>query len=99
VKNGRVVITAKGGPETLKYIEEDLAEPGRGEVRVNVLTAGVSYADVLMRRGLYPGTPPLPFTPGYDLVGVVEALGPDVTQFSVGQRVGALPYAADTAAS
>ena len=90
VKNGRIVVTAFGGPEVLKYIEEDLPEPGPAEVRVKVLAAGVAYADVLMRRGFYPGTPPLPFTPGYDLVGEIDALGKDVTQFAVGQRVGAL---------
>ncbi len=90
VKNGRIVVTAFGGPEVLKYIEEDLPEPGPAEVRVKVLAAGVAYADVLMRRGFYPGTPPPPFTPGYDLVGEIDALGKDVTQFAVGQRVGAL---------
>jgi NADPH:quinone reductase-like Zn-dependent oxidoreductase len=84
------VVTALGGPEVLKYIDEILPEPGRAEVRVRVLAAGVSYADVLMRRGLYPGTPPPPFTPGYDLVGEIDALGRDVTQFAAGQRVGAL---------
>jgi NADPH:quinone reductase-like Zn-dependent oxidoreductase len=90
VRNGRIVVTAQGGPVVLKYIEDNVPEPGTGEVRVKVLAAGVSYADVLMRRGLYPGTPPVPFTPGYDLVGEVDALGPGVTQGSVGQRVGAL---------
>jgi NADPH2:quinone reductase len=84
------VVTAFGGPETLKYIEEDLPEPKRGEVRVRVEAAGVSYADVLMRRGLYPHTPAPPFTPGYDLVGEIEALGEGVTDFALGQRVGAL---------
>ena len=90
VKNSRIVVTAFGGPEVLKYIEEALPEPGQAEVRVKVLAAGVAYADVLMRRGFYPGTPPLPFTPGYDLVGEIDALGKDVTQFALGQRVGAL---------
>lgn len=90
LKNGRIVVTALGGPEVLKYIEEDLPEPGRAQVRVRVLAAGVSFADVLMRRGLYPGTPPPPFTPGYDLVGEIDALGEGVTQFALGQRVGAL---------
>jgi NADPH2:quinone reductase len=89
-KNGRVVVTAFGGPEVLKYIEEDLPEPGRAEVRVKILAAGVAYADVLMRRGLYPGTPQPPYTPGYDLVGEIDAIGQDVTQFALGQRVGAL---------
>jgi NADPH:quinone reductase-like Zn-dependent oxidoreductase len=74
----------------LKYIEEDLPEPGPAEVRVKVLAAGVAYADVLMRRGLYPGTPAPPYTPGYDLLGEIDALGRDVTQFTLGQRVGAL---------
>ena len=84
------MVTAFGGPETLKYIEEDLPEPKRGEVRVKVEAAGVAYADVLMRRGLYPHTPAPPFTPGYDLVGEIDALGEGVTDFALGQRVGAL---------
>jgi NADPH:quinone reductase-like Zn-dependent oxidoreductase len=90
IKNSRIVVTALGGAEVQKRIEEDLHEPGRGEVRVKILAAGVAFADVLMRRGLYPGTPPPPFTPGYDLVGEIDALGPDVTQFTLGQHVGAL---------
>jgi NADPH2:quinone reductase len=89
-KNHRIVVSAFGGPEVLKYIEENLPEPGPSEVRIKVLAAGVAYADVLMRRQLYPGTPRPPFTPGYDLVGEVDALGQNVTQFVVGQRVGAL---------
>jgi NADPH:quinone reductase-like Zn-dependent oxidoreductase len=90
VRNSRIVVTALGGPEVLKCIQEDLPEPGRGEARVKILAAGVSFADVLMRRGLYPNTPAPPFTPGYDLVGEVDALGGGVTEFSLGQRVGAL---------
>jgi len=90
VKNSRIVVTAFGGPEVLKFVEEDLPEPGRAEVRVKILAAGIAFADVLMRRGLYPGTPPFPFTPGYDLVGEIDALGEGVTEFSLGQRVGAL---------
>jgi NADPH:quinone reductase-like Zn-dependent oxidoreductase len=90
VKNGRIVVTAFGGPEVLEYIQEDLPEPRRAEVRVKILAAGIAYANVLMRRGLYPGTPHPPYTPGYDLVGEIDALGQDVTQFALGQRVGAL---------
>jgi NADPH2:quinone reductase len=90
VKNGRIVVTAFGGPDMLKHIEEDLPEPGPAEIRVKVLAAGVSFADVLMRRGLYPGTPPPPFTPGYDLVGDIDFLGSEVTQFALGQRIGAM---------
>jgi len=90
VKNGHILVTALGGQEVMKYMEDDLPEPGRAEVRVKILAAGVAFADVLMRRGLYPGTPPPPFTPGYDVVGEVESIGKDVTQFALGQRVGAL---------
>lgn len=88
--NGRIVVTSFGGPEVLRYIEEETPEPGRGEVRVKVLAAGVAYADVLMRRGLYPHTPRPPFTPGYDIIGEIEKLGPDVSRFAPGQRIAAL---------
>ena len=89
-KNLRVVITAQGGPEVLKLVEDDLPTPGPGQVRVRNLASGVAYADVLMRHGLYPKTPPFPFAPGYDIVGDIDILGPGVTQFALGQRVAAL---------
>jgi NADPH:quinone reductase-like Zn-dependent oxidoreductase len=57
---------------------------------VKVLAAGVAYADILMRRGLYPGAPQFPFVPGYDIVGDVDAVGENVTGFAVDQRVAAL---------
>ena len=85
-----MVIARQGGPEVLQWLEDDLPAPAPGEVRVKILASGVAYADLLMRRGLYPGTPPFPFTPGYDIVGDIEASGPDVTGFQVGQRVAAL---------
>ncbi|HEY1469777.1 MAG TPA: medium chain dehydrogenase/reductase family protein [Candidatus Acidoferrum sp.] len=89
-KNARVVITGLGGPEVLKWVEEDLPTPGAGEVRVKILAAGVAFADVLMRHGLYPGTPKLPFAPGYDIVGDVDALGDGVSHPAIGRRVAAL---------
>src|SRR5215470_4458429 len=89
-KNLRVVITAQGGPEVLKIIEDDLPTPGPGQVRVKNLASGVAYADVLMRHGLYPKTPPFPFAPGYDIVGEIDAVGPGAQNFSLGQRVAAL---------
>ena len=89
-KNARFVITRQGGPEVLQWVEDDLAAPVPGEVRVKILASGVAYADLLMRRGLYPGTPAFPFTPGYYIVGDIDALGPDVTGFQVSQRVAAL---------
>ncbi len=90
MKNGRIIVTRHGGPETLQYIEEEIPEPGRGQVRIKVLATGVSYADVLMRYGLYPGTPPPPFTPGYDIVGNVDKMGEGTSKFELGQPVGAL---------
>lgn len=90
LKNARVLITGLGGPEVLRFVEEDLPQPGPGQVRVRVLAAGVAYADLLMRRGLYPNTPPFPFVPGYDIVGDVDALGDGSGEFQVGQRVAAL---------
>ena len=89
-KNASMVITGLGGPEVFKWVEEELHEPGAGNVRVRVLAAGVAFADVLMRHGLYPGTPRFPFAPGYDIVGEIDAVGPDVKHFCVGQRVAAL---------
>lgn len=85
-----MVITRKGGPEVLQWVEDELANPAAGQVRVKILAAGVAYADILMRRGLYPGTPSFPFAPGYDIVGDIDALGPNVPGFHVGQRVAAL---------
>lgn len=86
----RVLIARTGGPEVLQVVEEELPEPQPGAVRVKVLTTGVAFADVMMRCGMYPGAPPLPFSPGYDIVGVVDALGAGVSSFEVGQRVAAL---------
>jgi NADPH:quinone reductase-like Zn-dependent oxidoreductase len=90
MKNSRVVITAHGGPEVLKMIEEDAPEPRSGEVRIKVLTTGVAFADVLMRYGMYPNVPPLPFSPGYDIVGEVEKAGAGVKDFAPGDTVAAL---------
>jgi NADPH2:quinone reductase len=71
-----VVIDQFGGSEVLKVVEDDIPQPGPGEVRVRVLTAGVSFSDSLLRAGVYLGGPKPPFTPGYELVGVVEEIGP-----------------------
>jgi NADPH2:quinone reductase len=89
-KNARVVVTGLGGSEVFKYIEEEIPEPGAGQVRVKVLAAGVAFADILIRRGLYPDQPPFPVTPGYDIVGDIDALGAGVAEFSIGQRVAAM---------
>ena len=92
MKHHRVVVSRHGGPEVLQVVEEDLPEPGAGEVRVKVLAAGVSAYDLMHRRsGLLPGTPKVPFTLGLDVVGVVDGLGSGVSTVESGQRVAAGP--------
>jgi NADPH2:quinone reductase len=86
----RVIVDRFGGPEVLRVVEDDVPEPGPGEVRVRVLAAGVSFTDAQIRAGTYLGGPKPPFTPGYELVGVVEELGPGCSRLRVGDRVGAL---------
>ena len=86
----RVVIDHFGGPEVLRVVEDYDPRPGPGEVRVRVLASGVSFTDALIRAGTYLGGPKPPFTPGYELVGVVEELGPACSRLRVGDRVGAL---------
>ena len=79
-----------GGPEVLRVVDQDDPRPGPGEVRVRVLAAGVSFTDAQIRAGTYIGGPKPPFTPGYELVGVVEELGPACGRLREGDRVGAL---------
>jgi NADPH:quinone reductase-like Zn-dependent oxidoreductase len=91
VKHTRVIVTHYGGPDALQVREEECPEPKHGEVRVKVLAAGVCLPDLMMREGIHPETPPLPFTPGWDLVGVVDRLGDGVAGLELGQVVAALP--------
>ena len=91
MKHTRIVVTHYGGPEALQVLEEERPEPKRGEVRLRVLAAGVSLPDLMMREGVHPETPPLPFTPGWDLVGVVDGLGEGVSAVEPGAMFAALP--------
>jgi len=91
MKHKRVIVTHYGGPDALQVIEEERPEPKKGEVRVNVLAAGVSLPDIMAREGIHPETPRVPYTPGWDLVGVVDRLGDGVTGVEPGQTVAALP--------
>jgi len=91
VKHQRIIVSHYGGPEELLLVEEECPEPKHGEVRVRVLAAGVSLPDIMMREGIHPETPPLSFTPGWDLVGVVDRLGNGVAGLEPGQIVAALP--------
>ena len=91
MKHMRIVVTHYGGPDALQVVERDCPEPKDREVRVRVLAAGVSLPDVMMREGIHPETPKLPFTPGWDLVGEVDRVGNAVTALKQGQIVAALP--------
>ncbi len=87
----RIIVTHYGGPDVLRVVEEECPEPKADEARVRVLAAGVSLPDLMMREGIHPETPRVPFTPGWDLVGVVERLGGSVSGVEPGQMVAALP--------
>ncbi len=83
-----VVITQTGGPEVLQVQQRPDPQPGRGEVLIDVHAAGVNFADLLARMGLYPDAPKLPAVVGYEVAGVVAALGEGVAgSIAVGQRV------------
>lgn len=84
----RAVLCAElSGPDALRLIDLPEPEPGPGEVRVAVRAAGVNFADTLIVRGRYQERPPLPFVPGLEVAGTVDALGLGVTGFAPGQRV------------
>ena len=74
-----------GGPEVLKWEEIEVGEPGPGQVRLRQEAAGLNFIDVYHRTGLYPQ--PLPFTPGVEGAGVVVAVGRDVADLKIGDRV------------
>lgn len=82
----------KGPSDVLERRERELARPAAGEVRVVIEAAGVAYADIVMRQGLYSGFKP-PVTPGYDFVGRIEAIGEGVEDFKTGQRVAGMTIA------
>ena len=83
----RVEFTKAGSPSTIRVTEMPLPVPKSGEVRVKVAFAGINFADLLMRLGFYQPRPPYPFTPGYEVSGVIDAVGGDSTGFTLGQRV------------
>jgi NADPH:quinone reductase-like Zn-dependent oxidoreductase len=91
MRHTRVVVTHYGGPDALRVVEEECPEPRENEVRVKVIAAGVSLPDILAREGTHPETPPVPFTPGWDLVGVVDRLGERVSGIERGHMVAAMP--------
>ena len=85
-----VFIARRGGPEVLEVREVPDPVPGPGQVRIAVRAAGLNFADVMARMGLYPDAPKLPAVVGYEVAGLVDAVGPGVTSPTPGDRVLAL---------
>jgi synaptic vesicle membrane protein VAT-1 len=83
----QIVFTKYGPPEVLQVREASEPVPGPGEVRISVQAAGINFADVLARLGLYPDAPSLPLVVGYEVAGVVDAVGPGVEARGKGDRV------------
>lgn len=89
----RIKVSEFGGLEVLKLVtEKSLPEPKKGQVRIKVLATSVAFTDTLIRRGIYPSVTKkdLPFSPGYDLIGLVDKLGEGVTHLKAGQKVAEL---------
>ncbi len=86
MKTRAIRIHEYGGPEQMRWEEIELPAPSAGEVRIRHRAVGLNYIDVYHRTGLYP-TPPLPCTPGMEAAGVVESVGPGVSDFQPGDRV------------
>lgn len=82
-----VVITRHGGPEALAVQERPEPSLGPGEVRIEVRAAGINFADLMARAGIYPDAPPPPTVVGYEVAGVVESVGEGVDAYAPGDRV------------
>src|SRR5277367_1208272 len=84
-----ISVSRFGGPEVMELTEQaTIPDPGPDEVRIKVLAAGTGFTDIFIRRGRYPDYKgPVPFTPGYDIVGVVDKVGPGVAGLHEGQMV------------
>jgi NADPH:quinone reductase-like Zn-dependent oxidoreductase len=85
-----IQIHAAGGPDVLRWTEVQVGEPGPGQARIRQAAAGLNYIDVYQRTGYYPQ--PLPFIPGLEGAGVVEAIGAGVNDLKPGDRVAYDPH-------
>jgi NADPH2:quinone reductase len=82
-----IVVTAIGGPEVLELRDVSVPDPDFDEVLIKVRAAGINYADIMQREGLYPGGPKAPFGAGFEVAGVIERIGRDMRQWSPGDEV------------
>ncbi len=87
MKYKTVIVTARGGPDNLQIIEQDRRPPASGEARIKILAAPLTQDDIAVRLGNRPWLAEIPFTPGYAIIGTVDAIGAAVTRVSVGDRV------------
>jgi NADPH2:quinone reductase len=87
-------VHAWGEPEGMEWAEVEAPEPAAGQVRIRIRAAGLNFFDLLQVQGKYQVRPPFPFTPGAEIAGEIDALGAGVSDWSVGDRVLALPMAA-----
>ena len=87
----KIVYPKAGGVETIQIVDVEDPLPGKGQVCVRVHRAGVNFAELMMRQGLYGSSPDFPFTPGYETSGEIIRVGEGVVGFSVGDRVLAMP--------
>ncbi len=83
----QIWITKHGGPEVLEIRETRIEEPGPDQVQIRVHFAGINFADILSRMGLYPGAPRPPFVPGYEISGIIEKVGSSVDPVLAGKPV------------
>lgn len=82
-----IIVNEFGPPEVMQIADIETPQPKGSEVLVRVHAVGVNPVETYIRGGLYPALPPLPYTPGKDAAGIVEAVGENVTKFKAGDRV------------
>ena len=82
-----IVLDRHGGPEVLRVRTVPDPTPGPGEVRVRIEAIGLNFAEVLSRKGLYGWAPAMPYTPGMEATGTIDALGAGVEGCDIGDRV------------
>src|SRR5260370_40001899 len=87
----QIWITKAGPPEVLQVREAADPSPADGEVRIRVRAAGINFADLMARVGLYPDAPKIPCVVGYEVSGIIDAVGRGVTALAVGDRVFGMP--------
>ena len=84
-----IVVEETGSPSVMKWRDIEIGRPAKGEVTVRARAIGVNFIDIYQRAGLYPM--PLPFTPGGEMCGEIEAVGAGVTGFKIECNAGAFP--------